>query len=232
MEELLPFLQTYEDWIYIFLGSVAFVSFLRVVSAWGDWRGSVFGLEREIAQRRFTLNLTILTLLVVFILLEFFIVTFVVPSYPQTAALPTPTLDLLATTTATLPVMGQAATPEVTEDADITPTTNIMTLQEGCIEGQIEWSYPEAGGEISATVELKGTVNVPNLGFYKYEYSTPGGDVWTTIAAGNQPKVDGGIGFWNTSQLVSGDYLLRLVVSDNQNQLFPACVIPVRVIRR
>lgn len=232
MEELLPFLQSYEDWIYIFLGSVAFVSFLKVASAWRDWRGALFGLEREIALRRFSLNLTIFLLLVVFVLLEFFIVTFVVPSYPQIAVLPTPTLDLLATTTATLPVMGQAATAEVTQDVNVTPTTNMLTLQEGCIEGQIEWSFPRPGEEISATIELKGTVNVPNLGFYKYEYTTPGDDVWLPIAAGNQPKVDGVVGFWNTSQLLSGDYLLRLVVFDNQDNPFPACVIPVRVIQR
>jgi hypothetical protein len=77
---------------------------------------------------------------------------------------------------------------------------------------------------------LKGTVNVPNLGFYKYQYSKQGEDLWTTIAGGDQPKVEGEIGFWYIDQLANGDYLLRLVVTDNQNNLFPACVIPVRVV--
>jgi hypothetical protein len=80
------------------------------------------------------------------------------------------------------------------------------------------------------TVELLGTVNIPNLGFYKYEFSEPGSDVWSTIAADNVAKVNGTIGYWNTGQLTPGDYLLRLVVVDNQNNPFPACVIAVRVV--
>ncbi len=258
MEELLPFLQKYEIWIYVLLGAVAFVYLQRLVSAWRIWQGSVFGLEREIGQRRFSTALTILVLLVIFILVEFVIVSFVAPSYPQVYALPTPTLDLLATPTVTLPVAAEAVTATaaaLTGDQVVTsgtpsaggdstpnaadaknpapkagtPTVALTPLAEGCIAGQIEWSYPKSGDEITATVELKGTVNVPNLGFYKYEYAQPGEDVWTTIAAGNQPKVNGQIGFWNTSQLEPGDYLLRLVVADNQNKLFPACQIPVRI---
>ena len=93
----------------------------------------------------------------------------------------------------------------------------------------IEWQVPKANEALSATVELKGVVNVPNLGFYKYEFSQPGTNQWTTIAAGNTPLVSGTIGYWNTSQLPAGDYLLRLVVADNQNQLFPACIVSVRI---
>ena len=78
--------------------------------------------------------------------------------------------------------------------------------------------------------ELKGTVNVPNLGYYKYEFSRPGEELWLPIAVGNQAKNDGQIGFWNTSLLDQGDYFLRLVVSDNEDNLFPACKIPVRVV--
>jgi hypothetical protein len=229
MEELLPFLQKYEIWIYGLLGAVTFIWLQKLITAWKDWQGTVFGLEREIAQRRFSTALTILVLLLVFVLMEFVVVSFVAPSYPQSLNLPTATIDLLATPTVTLPVLVDAATAAST--VVTTPTTAGVITQDGCVEGQIEWTSPTAGQEISATIELKGTVNVPNLGFYKYEFSKPGDDIWNTIAAGNQPKVDGGIGFWNTSQLVPGDYLLRLVVADNQNQLLPACVIPVRVMQ-
>jgi len=53
MEELLPFLQKNEIWIYIFLGAVALIPLQQLISAWRAWQGSVYGLEREIAQRRF-----------------------------------------------------------------------------------------------------------------------------------------------------------------------------------
>lgn len=228
MVELLPFLQKYEVWIYVLLGVIAFVYLRKLITAWKEWQGTVFGLERESAQRRFSTSLTILVLLGVFVLMEFMIVSFVAPSYPRLAALPTPTLDILATQTVTLPASAAQAVTSATPGATLTPTGQALT--EGCIPGQIEWSSPKPGDKISDTVELLGTVNVPNLGFYKYEYSQAGEDTWTTIAAGNQPKVNGQIGFWNTSTLDVGDYQLRLVVADNQNKLFSTCIVPVTIV--
>jgi hypothetical protein len=229
MEELLPFLQKYEVWIYSLLGVIALFYFQKLISAWREWQGTVFGLERDIAQRRFSTALTVLILLVVFVVMEFMIVSFVAPAYPQTFAMSTPTLDLLAAPTLTLPPVVDSMA--ISGTVEVTPTATAVMIQEGCLPGQIEWIFPEPGQEIRSTVELKGTVNVPNLGFYKYEISRPGEDIWKTIAGGNQQKVEGVIGFWNTSLEVPGDYLLRLVVTDNQNDLFPACIIPVRVVQ-
>jgi hypothetical protein len=227
MEELLAFLKQNEFGIYLLLGAISFIYLLKMITALQEWQATVFGLERESAQRKFTTALSILVLLILFVFAEFVIVSFVAPSYPQTSALPTPTLDLLATPTVTLPalVAGESA-PQVPP----TPTPPLLITQEGCTSGQIEWLSPTADQEISQTIELQGTVNVPNLGFYKYEFSQPDSDLWSTIAADNVPKVSGTIGYWNTSQLTPGYYLLRLVVVDNQNSPFPACVIPVRVV--
>lgn len=228
MEELLNFLKQNEFGIYLLLGAIAFIYLLKMVSALREWQATVFGLERESAQRRFTTALSILVLLILFVFAEFVIVTFVTPTYLQASALPTPTLDVLSTPTTTLPALvAAAAAPEALP----TPTPPLVITEEGCTAGQIEWIYPAAGQQVSQTVELLGTVNVPNLGFYKYEFSQPDSDVWSTIAADNTPKLNGVIGFWNTSQLVPGDYMLRLVVVDNENQAFPACMIAVRVIR-
>lgn len=223
-DELLPFLSRYEAWIYIILGAVAIFQLRWLVRTWHEWRNSVFGLEREIAQKRFAAPLTILILMGMLVVGEFLIVSFVTPSYPQINRVATPTMDLLASPTPTLQT-GPTLTPS---SQNAQPTID-APLTEGCKPGVIEWLAPKVDEGIFTTVELKGVVNVPNLGFYKYEYSQPGADTWTTIAAGNTPLVSGTIGFWNTTQLPAGDYLLRLVVADNQNQLFPACVIRVRV---
>jgi len=225
LDELLPFLTRYEAWIYVALGLVALFQLRWLVQSWHEWRNAVFGLEREIAQRRFAAPLTIFILMAMLVVGEFVLVSFVAPSYPQVVLLATPTLDLQATATIS-PTAGVTPTPppasQVTLNAPVT---------EGCKAGVIEWLSPKADETVSATIELKGVVNVPNLGFYKYEYSQMQNDKWTTIAAGNTPMVSGTIGFWNTSQLPAGDYLLRLVVADNENQLFPACVIRVRVVQ-
>lgn len=236
MEALLPFLENYEGWIYALLGVVAFIYFQKLVTAWKEWQGTVFGLERDSAQRRFSTALTILILLVLFVVVEFVIVSFVSPSYPQIASLPTPTLDVLATPTATLPVVAQVSSAETPSgsalvETQAVPETLPELLAEGCVPGQIEWISPKPGDSITATVELTGTVNVTNFAFYKYEFSQPGEDLWTTIAGGNQAKVNGQIGFWNTTPRDQGDYLLRLVVFDTENNPFPACIIAVRVVK-
>jgi hypothetical protein len=111
--------------------------------------------------------------------LEVSLVSFVIPNYPaDTGVLPTATLDLSITPTAPPPV-GTPGAPNQTQQ----PTVAIK-LTEGCITGSVEWSSPKNGDEIGGKVQLLGTVNIPNLGFYKYEYSQPGTDVWSTIAAG------------------------------------------------
>jgi hypothetical protein len=84
---------------------------------------------------------------------------------------------------------------------------------------------------VSGSVELRGTVNVPNLGFFKYEYRNLADELWTPISAGNRPIIEELFaGRWNTVQLEPGNYALRLVVSDNQNNLLKPCVIEVRVL--
>jgi hypothetical protein len=100
----------------------------------------------------------------------------------------------------------------------------------GCIPGKFEFTIPSNGQEVSGIVELKGILAVQNFGFYKYEYSRPGSNVWITIAAGNQINPDNSLGHWDTSQLVPGDYLLQLVVTDNKGQMLPACVTSVKVV--
>jgi hypothetical protein len=86
------------------------------------------------------------------------------------------------------------------------------------------------GDKISGTVTLQGTVNVTDLGYYKYEYATAGSDTWTTIAAGNTKIVDQPLGgTWDTSELTPGDYQLRLVVTDHQNNQLPECTIQITI---
>lgn len=224
LDELLSFLQRYEGWIYLLVGTGVLVYIRRSLQAWNEWRNALFGLEREHAQRKLSTSLTMLALLGFLILGEFLMVSFVAPAIPQSSALATPTLDLLATATATLPPVIASTPTSSSIQATLAPQT------EGCTPGVIEWNSPRPGETVSATIELKATINVPNLGFYKYEFAPLGSEEWTTIAADNQPKVNAMIGAWNTSALVPGDYQLRLVVADNQNNPFPACVVQVRVV--
>ncbi len=221
--EILRSLETYEIPIYVVIGLASLFFLRKLLQAWGEWRSALFGLEQEIAQRRFSSALTVLIVMALLAAAEFVLVTFVSPVYPGLQLLPTPTLVLLPTETPTPPALAQ--TQPAAQAGGPTPTPS-----EGCIPGKIEWGYPEAGQEVRGQVELRGTVNLPDLGFYKYEYSTPGTNDWQSIAAGDSVKVDEQIGTWNTGILVPGDYLLRLAVFNSQNQPLPYCIIPIRIV--
>jgi len=229
MEALLNLLKKYEVWVYLLSALIGLVELRKLRVAYQEWRASLFGIEREKAQQRFSTNLTLFLLVVLIAGLEVSIVSFVLPNYPaEKGLLSTPTLDLNITPTLPPPAGTPAAGPGGANQTQ--QPTVVVKLTEGCTPGAVEWSTPKTGDEISGKVQLIGTVNIPNLGFYKYEFSQPGTDVWSTIAADNKNVVNALLGNWDTTLLVPGDYLLRLVVSDSQNQLLPACVVSVRVV--
>ncbi|MDO9088065.1 MAG: hypothetical protein Q7U53_17800 [Anaerolineaceae bacterium] len=223
MTEILDFLAEFEIWFYIILGLISLIFFSRLFKSIGDWREAAFGLEREIAQRRFRSSISILVLLFILFVGEFFFVTYSSSLLPDQTNLATPTIDILASPSPTTITM---VVEEESENRTPTPNTD----QEGCIPGKIEWIYPEPASEVEDVVRLIGTVDIENFGFYKYEYTEPGNTIWKTIAGGNTVKKEEQIGLWNTSQIVPGDYLLRLVVLDNVNNEYPACIVSVRVI--
>jgi hypothetical protein len=99
----------------------------------------------------------------------------------------------------------------------------------GCIPDKIMITSPEPGEELSGTVNITGTAQVPNFGFYKYEVAPRGTQNWATISAEREPKQNEKLGEWNTSSLTNGDYFLRLVITDNVGVSLEPCVIAVRV---
>jgi hypothetical protein len=79
-------------------------------------------------------------------------------------------------------------------------------------------------------VPIVGTASVPNFGFYKFEMTPANETNWLSIEANNNAVENGQLGNWNTSRLDPGLYQIRLVVTDNQGQALPACIVQVNVI--
>ena len=225
MEELLRFLATYEVGVYIIFGAVILVNIKRLIDALLMLKKSKFGLEKEVAHKRIRSSVTLLVLFFLFGISYFLIVTIAAIQYPGIARIATPVVDPLGENEED----NMLNSPGTSLDPmQITQTAVAAT---GCILEQLEWIQPETGTTVSGSVELIGTVNIPNMGFYKYEYKLQGEDLWTPINAGNKPIVEEPFaGQWNTEQLTPGNYLLRIVVSDNQNNLLKPCEIEVRVI--
>jgi hypothetical protein len=195
----------------------------RMAQARTENRGAVFGLEREIAHRHMLQAVTALALVGILAFAEFILVVFLVPNIPALSQLSTSTMNPLLTPTGTFPLSYMETLGAVTPGAGPTPQAT------GCIPGQIDITSPKPGDQIQGKVPLKGTANIPNFGFYKYEFSPIATDTWFTVLANNKPIVDGDLGSWDTSAIATGDYRLRLVVTDNQGNELPACVIPVRI---
>jgi hypothetical protein len=97
------------------------------------------------------------------------------------------------------------------------------------VPGQLEITSPRPGDEISGTITLVGTVDVPNFGFYKYEVALRGTDSWSTISAQSETKRNEDLGILNSTVLTPGDYLLRVVVLDNSTQIIGTCIISIRI---
>jgi hypothetical protein len=195
----------------------------RMTQARKEMRGAAFGLEREIASHHTRQATSALAIVGFLALAEFVLVVFLVPNIPALSQLTTPTMNPLFTPTNTFPLefiqtLG-AGTPGLTPTAQST----------GCIPGQIAFTTPKPGDVIQGVVHLQGSASIPNFGFFKYEFTPTGSDVWATILADRKPVVDGHLGDWDTSAIPTGDYQLRLVVTDNLGNELPACIIPVRI---
>ena len=186
---------------------------------------AVFGLEVELARRRQVRAISVLVSIGFLALAEFVLVFLLVPALPGFLTISTPTRDTLSVPASTIP-------PEILETLGATtPGATITTLSSACIPGQIMITSPKPGDQVRGRITLVGTADIPNFGFYKYEFAPPGTELWTTIQAGREVKQEEDLGDWDTSELSTGDYLLRLVVTDNQGNVLPACVVPVRIIQ-
>ncbi len=224
MAEIYRFLSTYEVLIYLLLAIGGLFAARWLWRSWNEWRTAVYNLEKEFALRRMGRATAVLSLILMLSCAELVTASLIVPSLPASFFLATPTLDLLSTPTGTI-------SPELATQIALTPRP-VPTLEgaEGCQPGRLMLTAPKPGTEIRGTVDVLGTVNITNFGFYKYEVAPINSDAWSTISAGRDAVVDGKLGQWDTSAISPGDYQLRLVVTDNQGQSLPACIIPVRVL--
>jgi hypothetical protein len=222
MAGLYRFLASYEALIYIVLAIGVLFSMRWMWSSWREWRQALYRLEREFSLRRMSQALTITLLLAVLMCAEFVVASFVIPGLPADIFLSTPTLDLLATPAGTL-------SPEVMTQIAAAPPGGQPGDPQGCVPDQLTITSPEPAEEISGTVDIQGTVNIVDFGFYKYEVAPQGSETWVTISAGRTTRVEESLGLWDTSALTPGDYLLRVVATDNEGQSLPPCTIPVRV---
>lgn len=224
MAPIYKFLGTYEALIYIGLAIGGLFAFRWLWRSWNEWRQAVYSLEREFALQRMTRSFAFVVIVLVLFFGELFTASFVIPNLPASYFIPTPTLDLLATPTGTI-------SPELATQIALTPRPAPTSSNAGgCVADTLIITSPKPGAEVKGKIDIQGTVNIPNIGFYKYEVAPLNSDAWAAISAGRDVVINKSLGSWDTTALTPGDYQLRLVVTDNQGQPLPPCIIPIRVV--
>jgi len=223
MVAIYRFISIYEGLIYfvLIIGGIFLARWLW--RTWNSWHGAVFSLEREISRRRFARAIGANVFWLALFLGTVAFTSFIIPSMPPSAFLATPTVDLLVTPTGTI-------SAEMAATIAARPAPQAQDYSEGCIPNEIIVDSPLPGQSLSGIVELVGTVDVPRFGFYKFEVSPVNADKWSTIYAGREVIRDDILGRIDTSELIPGDYALRLVVIDNLGESLLPCVIQIHVI--
>jgi hypothetical protein len=224
MEALFRFLAGYEILIYIILGASLIFTFRWLWQAYGETQDAVYGLEHQIAMRHLTTAIGSILLILILATGELFITSFIVPDLPATTFLQTPTVSLL-------PVSQSTPADKLSTAVAGASATNDGLASEtfGCDPDRLIITSPVPGQDLNGVVKIYGTVLVQDLGFYKFEFSSKGIDNWATFFAGRTTESDQPIGVWDTSQLLPGDYQIRLVATDNQGVEYAPCVITIRV---
>jgi len=226
MAEVLRFFVQYEAVLYFVLGLGGIVYIYRFWLAWQEVSSAIYGLEREASRARLNQAAATLFLLLVMAITVFVMVTFVATTLPAQDLLATPTLDF----STPQPGSGSFGGNENAVVSTATPLATVSIDSAACIPEQIFISSPEAGETISGLVEVTGTVDVPNFGFYKFEVARAEESLWLTIQAGRSiVRDDVLVESWDTSRLPAGNYVLQLVVADSDGQELPPCRIPVSI---
>ena len=229
MAQALNFFIQYEAALYFLLSLVAILYLYRFWMAWQETQSAIYGLEREASQGRIK-QIAIKLFMILFVALTVFsIVTFIVPTVPAQQLLATPTLNLVL-----IPDEDEATMTAISGD-DIefetaTPLPTVSVNPASCQEESVNISEPQSGDTIQGAIEIIGTADVPNFGFYKFEVARSEEELWLTIQAGRNVVRDGVlVENWDTSRLPVGDYVLQLVVTDSEGAELAPCRIPVHI---
>ena len=227
MEALFRFLSAYEIPIYLVLGLGLIITFRWLWQAFRELQDAIYGLEKQIAVRHFSTTIAVIVVIFLLAMGELYITSFLVPGLPSSTFISTPTVDILSTLSPNSEVV--PTNEALSAGLEISMTPEVASNLVGCTPGEIIISSPAPGDNVNGIVDLFGTVKVQDMGFYKFEFTQADRDNWATFYAGRVTEGNDPIGVWDTSQLVSGDYQVRLVVTDNQGNEFPPCVITYRV---
>jgi len=215
----------------------------RAIAAHREKSRAIFTIEREAAASTRLRSIGMGFLLLVVAAILYFTVTYLEPNLVLVAeneATPTVPILLEPTPSPTLGLPTPTFTPRPTrtprptstpEASPIPPTpTPPSVVLPDCPNPQARLTNPTVNAVLKGTVEIRGSANVDEFQFYKFEIkgeATSG--EWRTIATNDTPVADGFLGIWDTSALPAGNYRFRLVVVKKDGNYPEPCEVPVTI---
>jgi hypothetical protein len=213
---MIPTLQLIVEFQYYILGGLGLVAvyfLVRLLRARGYLAVTPFGLEREEAFRRQNGALAMLTLLVILAVGVYLTERVILPEVAGPRGTPTPQFT---------------PTPS---PSPVAATNGVVVDSSGCENPNATLTAPRPDERIAGAFEVRGTANIDNFAFYKFEISGAGtGGEWLSLGVGTTPIVNDVLGRFDASARESGNYAFRLVVLDNAGQSPPPCVVAVTLI--
>jgi hypothetical protein len=121
-------------------------------------------------------------------------------------------------------------TPRPTQIPEVTPTpTSEPVVLPNCPIDGARLTYPTVNTILKGVVEIRGSANIDDFDYYKFEFRSEGATDWSFIQDFKEPVADGILGSWNTAGLPAGDYRFRLVVVRKDGNYPEPCEVQVTI---
>jgi len=236
MSALLQFVGRIAPVLYAIAAVVIFLSLGGIVRAQRTRRTALFGLEREAAQQRRRQAVNTILFMLLMVTLIYTATEIALPNIQGAVVEPTPTpfvfvtqeptptaVLLLYSTITPTPGLAPADIPEETEEGG-TPVN-------GCEIFGARITSPSSGQSVTGQVVVEGEANILNFAQYKFELKgTSTGGAWAVVGTFTTAVPEGFLGTWDSTSLVPGNYVLRLVVSRVDGTFPTPCEVPVVLI--
>ena len=236
MTTLVQFILRTETILYILAAIIIFFSLRGLVVARQVQRNAVFGLEKEAAQQRQRRSLG--TILALFLLSSgvYIISHIVAPNMGEVPLEPTPT-PLVFVTQLPTPTETRLLYPTVTSTPGLPPAAVVGTPSpvpaesiNGCEILGATITKPASGEFVTGQITVEGQTNILDFAQYKFEINGPStSGAWVVVGTFTVPVIDGFLGTWDSTSLIPGNYVLRLVVSRIDGTFPTPCEVPITV---
>lgn len=236
MTTLVQFLVRVELVVYALAAIFVFFSIRGLVMARQVQRIAVFGLEREAAQQRMSRSVATILALALLSGGVYIIAHIVAPNMSETVIEPTPTPFVFVTQVPT-PTEARLLYPTITPTPGLppgavvgTPPPSPAASVNGCEIDGARMTEPMPGQAVSGQVTVMGQTNILNFAQYKFEIKGPSTNgAWVVVGTFNILVVDGYLGTWDSTSLIPGNYILRLVISRLDGTFPTPCEVPIVV---